>query len=68
MATDFSVTWQFLSKITFFSIMDQTPCPYPTRSLPAYYMYTFLGYEAHQYMSVPLGVKFVPREELGPQV
>jgi hypothetical protein len=36
MASDFSVAWQCLSKRTIgFFVTDQTPRPYPTRSLPA---------------------------------
>jgi hypothetical protein len=36
MASDFSAAWQCLSKRTIvFFITDQTPRPYPTRSLPA---------------------------------
>jgi hypothetical protein len=36
LASDFSAAWQCLSKRTIgFFITDQTPCPYPTRSLPA---------------------------------
>jgi hypothetical protein len=35
MTSDFSVAWQCLSKRTIgFFVMDQTPPPYPTRSLP----------------------------------
>jgi hypothetical protein len=36
MASDFLVAWQCLSKRTIvFFVMDETPRPYPTRSLPA---------------------------------
>jgi hypothetical protein len=36
MASDFSAAWQCLSKRTIgFFVTDQTPRPYPTRSLPA---------------------------------
>jgi hypothetical protein len=33
MASDFSVTWHFLSKRTIFFVMDQIPHPNPTRSV-----------------------------------
>jgi hypothetical protein len=33
MASDFTVAWQFSQREQFF--MNQTPCPYPTRSLSA---------------------------------
>jgi hypothetical protein len=45
MASDFTVTWQFYSKITIvFIITDYTPHPYPARSLPAQCTLKFLVY------------------------
>jgi hypothetical protein len=42
MAYDFSVEWQCLSKRTVgLFITDQTPHPYPTRSLPAQFATIF---------------------------
>jgi hypothetical protein len=42
MDSDFSVTWQWFSKrATVFLITDQTPRPYPTRSLPAQFWNQF---------------------------
>jgi hypothetical protein len=43
MASDFSVAWQFLSKRFF--VTDQTPRPYPTRTLPAQFNLVIVNFE-----------------------
>jgi hypothetical protein len=55
MASDFSVAWQCLSKRTIgFFITDQTPRPYPTRSLPAQFWHWCTEWSTVWVLSKPL--------------
>jgi hypothetical protein len=55
MASDFSVAWQCLSKRTIvFFVTDQTPRPYPTRSLPAKFWHRCIEWSTVWVSSKPL--------------
>jgi hypothetical protein len=62
MASDFSAAWQCLSKRTIgFFVTDQTPCPYPTRSLP-----TQLWHRCTEWSTVWVSTKPLISEENWP--
>jgi hypothetical protein len=54
MASDFSAAWQCLSKRTIFFVTDQTPRPYPTRSLPAQFWHRCTEWSTVWVLSKPL--------------